>query len=277
MRPEANKLVQKFFFIQMNILETIVQHKYREVAQRRQAVPVAQLRQQPGYERLRLSLRQFILDPTRTGIIAEFKRQSPSKGIINADADVAAVTKAYAQHGASAISVLTDTEFFGGSTADLEAARLNAVPLLRKDFIVDAYQIEEARAMGADAILLIAACLTPAAVSELAAYAKELGLEVLLELHAEEELNHVCPATDIVGINNRDLKTFTVDIERSLQMAARLPHGVVKIAESGISTPAEVKRFRENGFDGFLIGERFMRDADPGAAFAAFVESLKPE
>lgn len=260
----------------MSILDTIIQRKYEEVAERRLAVPLKQLRQQPGYQNARLSLREFLLDPARTGIIAEFKRRSPSKGIINAAADVATVTAAYAQNGASAISVLTDTDFFGGSTTDLQAARYNKVPLLRKDFIVDGYQIEEARAMGADVILLIAACLTPAAVAELAAYAKQLGLEVLLELHAEEELEHICADTPIVGINNRNLKTFSVDLERSMQMAAQLPAEVLKIAESGINSPADVELFRNNGFHGFLIGERFMREVDPGAAFAAFVQQIKP-
>lgn len=259
----------------MNILETIIQQKYQEVADRMRTVSVAQLQQQPAYQRPRLSLRKFLLDPQRTGIIAEFKRRSPSKGIINAAADVQEVTTAYAQNGASGISVLTDTAFFGGSTADLEAARTNDIPLLRKDFIVDAYQIEEARAMGADVILLIAACLTPAAVADLAAYAKQLDLEVLLELHSEAELEHVCSHINMVGINNRDLKTFAVDLERSSQMAAQLPEGVLKIAESGISSPADVALLRKMGFHGFLIGERFMRETAPGAAFASFVQQLK--
>lgn len=224
---------------------------------------------------MRLSLKQFLLDENRTGIIAEFKRRSPSKGSINEQADVVEVTTAYTNNGASALSVLTDEMFFGGSTNDLLKARVNEIPILRKDFMIDEYQIEEARAMGADVILLIAACLTPAEVQRLAAYAKELGLEVLLELHAEEELEHICEETEIVGINNRDLKTFKVDIERSLRMAQQIPDDKIKVAESGISSVENIVLFKQNGFKGFLIGENFMKAPNPAIAFAEFVQQLK--
>jgi indole-3-glycerol phosphate synthase len=258
----------------MNILDKIIEHKKIEVAQRKAATSVADLEQRSLYNRPVLSLKQFLLDDTRTGIIAEFKRQSPSKGVINGDADVVKVTSAYARHGASGLSVLTDENFFGGSTADLLQARINEVPILRKDFIVDEYQIVEARAMGADVILLIAACLTPAEVKRLAAFANSLQLEVLLELHDEEELGHICDETVLVGINNRNLKTFVVDIERSLAMAQKIPAGKVKIAESGISSAENIRLFRENGFRGFLVGENFMKEKDPGLAFEQFVKAL---
>lgn len=259
----------------MNILEAIIERKKIEVEERKAITPVDVLRQSALYEQPRRSLKQFLLDETKTGIIAEFKRRSPSKGSINEHADVVEVTSAYANNGASALSVLTDELFFGGSTEDLIKARVNEIPILRKDFMIDEYQIEEARAMGADVILLIAACLTPNKVQRLAAYAKQLGLEVLLELHAEEELEHICAETEIIGINNRDLKTFKVDIERSLRMAAQIPDDKIKVAESGISSVENILLFQQNGFKGFLIGENFMKEENPGKAFEDFATQLK--
>ncbi|MFT3936118.1 MAG: indole-3-glycerol phosphate synthase TrpC [Chitinophagaceae bacterium] len=259
----------------MNILDKIVAHKKIEVEQRRQLVPVAMLEKQSLYVAETYSLAKFLLDESKTGIIAEFKRQSPSKGIINANADVVKVTNAYTQHGASCLSVLTDETFFGGSTEDLLKARVNKIPILRKDFMIDEYQVVEAKAMGADVILLIAACLSPARVKQLAAFAKSLELEVLLELHAEEELEHICDETKLVGINNRNLKNFEVDIDRSLKMAAKIPADRIKIAESGIGKVSTIQLFKENGFRGFLMGENFMKEADPGQAFAKFVQELK--
>jgi indole-3-glycerol phosphate synthase len=259
----------------MNILEAIIARKKIEVEERKLATPVEVLRQSELYARPRLSLKLFLLDESRTGIIAEFKRRSPSKGSINEAADVVEVTTAYANNGASALSVLTDELFFGGSTEDLIKARVNQIPILRKDFMIDEYQIEEARAMGADVILLIAACLTPDEVKRLAAYAKQLGLEILLELHAEEELEHICEETEIIGINNRDLKTFKVDIERSLRMAEKIPSAKIKVAESGISSVENILLFKQNGFKGFLIGENFMKEENPGEAFERFVNNLK--
>jgi indole-3-glycerol phosphate synthase len=259
----------------MNILEKIIEQKKSEIAERKKQVTVATLGKTDFFSRPTLYLRKFLQDEGRTGIIAEFKRRSPSKGIINDIADVGAVTKAYAENGASCLSVLTDETFFGGSTADLIKARVNPVPILRKDFIVDEYQVTETKAMGADVILLIAACLTPARVRELAAFAAGLGLEILLELHAEEELEHICAETQIIGINNRNLKTFAVDIERSLRMADALPAGSIKVAESGISSPGDIRLFKKHGFEGFLVGENFMKASDPGAAFKHFVEGLQ--
>jgi len=257
----------------MNILEKIIEHKKIEVTQRKQATPVAVLEKSRFFQRQPLLLNDFL--PGRTGIIAEFKRQSPSKGVINGQADIVGVTTAYAKHGASCLSVLTDEHFFGGNTADLVTARVNEIPILRKDFMIDEYQVVEAKAMGADLILLIAACLSVQQVKQLAAFAKNLGLGVLLELHAEEELGHICDETTFVGINNRNLKTFDVDIARSLRMAAQIPAGKVKIAESGIAAVATINLFKEHGFAGFLMGENFMKEADPGEAFAKFAQELK--
>ncbi len=259
----------------MNILDKIIEHKKKEVATAKATVSLHQLEQSPNFNRPVFSLKQFLLDETKTGIIAEFKRKSPSKGIINDKAPVEEVTAAYTRHGASALSVLTDEHFFGGSTADLVKARVNNIPVLRKDFIVDAYQIAEARAMGADVILLIAACLTPQQVKELAAYATSLQLEVLLELHTEQELEHVCGETAIVGINNRDLKTFSVDINLSIALSKRIPADKIKIAESGINDIETIRTFKNEGYHGFLIGENFMKEPDPAIAFAEFVKQLK--
>jgi len=258
-----------------NILDKIIDHKRIEVAAAKERIAVAQLQQQPSYSRKTFSLKQFLLDETKTGIIAEFKRQSPSKGIINATADVVQVTKSYTQNGASCLSVLTDEHFFGGTADDLKKARFNEIPILRKDFIIDEYQITEARAMGADVILLIAACLTPQRVQELATFAKSLQLEVLLEIHTEEELDHICDTTEIVGINNRDLKTFTVDINRSIELGKKIPADKIKIAESGINNIETICTFKTAGFKGFLIGENFMKQREPTIAFADFVQQLK--
>lgn len=237
--------------------------------------PVAELEKRPFFGRQVLSLRASLRDPDKTGIIAEFKRRSPSKGVINDRVSVVEVTKGYTEAGAACLSVLTDRDFFGGSPADLEAARVNAIPILRKDFIIDEYQILEARAMGADVILLIAACLKPKEVERLAEFAASLGLEVLLEIHGDDELDHICDATPIVGVNNRDLKTFTVDIERSIRLSQQLPVGKLLIAESGINRVETMWHMRDSGFHGFLVGEHFMKEQDPAIAFASFVQQLK--
>jgi indole-3-glycerol phosphate synthase len=258
----------------MNILDKIIEHKKVEVAQRKLAIPAGDLQKSKFFSRDIISLKDFLLDDSRSGIIAEFKRRSPSKGVINGDADVIAVTTAYAENGASCLSVLTDENFFGGSTEDLLKARVNEIPILRKDFMIDEYQVMEAKAMGADVILLIAASLSVQQVKRLAVFAKSLGLDVLLELHAEEELEHICDETDLIGINNRNLKTFEVDINRSLKMAQKIPAGKIKIAESGIGSASTISLFKENGFRGFLMGENFMKEADPGKAFAKFVQEL---
>lgn len=258
----------------MNILEEIIAYKKTEVARQKTILRAGQLEKFGFFSEPTRSLKASVLDKTKTGIIAEFKRQSPSKGVINGEADVFEVTRAYTAHGASGLSVLTDAKFFGGSADDLIKARINSIPILRKEFIIDEYQLIEAKSMGADAILLIAACLTPIEVRRLAAAAKDLNLEVLLELHAEVELDHICDEVDLVGVNNRNLKTFTVDLEQSIRLVEKIGGGKVKIAESGIHRPEDIQYLGRNGFDGFLVGERFMKEPDPGKAFAAFVEKL---
>ena len=259
----------------MNILDTIIEHKRTEVAAQKAAVATATLEKSAFFWRAPLSLKAALTDPASTGIIAEFKRRSPSKGVINDKVSVEDVTRGYTKGGAACLSVLTDAPFFGGSYADLVAARFNAIPILRKEFIIDEYQILEARAIGADVILLIAACLTPAEVRRLAVFARGLGLEVLLEIHGEDELGHICEETELVGVNNRDLKTFTVDIERSIRLSRRIPAGKILIAESGISRVQTILQMKEAGFSGFLIGESFMKADDPGAAFQRFVRELQ--
>ena len=259
----------------MNILDTIIKYKRTEVAQRKEAVATSTLEKSAIFWRVPLSLKASLTDAASTGIIAEFKRQSPSKGVINARASVVKVTTDYTAGGAACLSVLTDEHFFGGSDADLLEARVNEIPILRKEFIIDEYQILEARAIGADVILLIAACLTPAEVRRLAVFARGLGLEVLLEIHNEEELGHICEETELVGVNNRDLKTFTVDIDRSIRLSRRIPAGKILIAESGINQVQTILQMKEAGFSGFLIGENFMKTDDPGAAFQRFVRELQ--
>jgi indole-3-glycerol phosphate synthase len=259
----------------LNILEEIISYKKEEIKKRKKELPVQHLENESGYSRQIFSMKKFLRDPEKTGIIAEFKRRSPSKGAINETAIVETVTRAYSDHGASVISILTDGPSFGGSSKDLQNARFNKVPILRKDFILDPYQLVESRAMGADVILLIAACLQPAETWQLAVGAKKLGLEVLLEIHEEKELAHLCEEVDVVGINNRDLKTFSVDIDRSIRLAERLPVDKLRVAESGIRSVETLLRMKSAGFNGFLIGEQFMRAPDPAIAFAFFIDQLK--
>ncbi len=258
----------------MNILDKIVAHKKIEVAQRKAQVSIAELEKGKFFANGTLSLKNFLLDGTKTGIIAEYKRKSPSKGIINNQSTVEEVTSAYARFGASGISVLTDSAFFGGDLNDLLAATINEVPLLRKDFMIDEYQVIEAKAYGAEVILLIAACLTKAAVKQLAATAKGLGLEVLLEIHNDEELEHICEGVDLVGVNNRNLKTFEVSIGTSLQLINKIPTDKIAIAESGISNVETILTLRQAGFKGFLIGENFMKETNPAQAFEDFTKQL---
>lgn len=259
----------------MNILDQIIEEKRRTVANRKAVVSLKEMKSMPAFRQEPLSLAHSLLDKSKTGIIAEFKRQSPSKGVINANARVEDVVRDYAKYGASAVSVLTDEAFFGGTLEDFAAARAAIpLPLLRKDFMIDEFQMVEAKAFGADVILLIAAALKNKALTrDLAIFAKNTGLQVLLEIHSEEELEHICDEVDAVGVNNRNLKTFEVDIEQSIRLADQIPAGILKIAESGINDMATKTRLREAGFHGFLIGERFMKESDPGKAFKHFVQS----
>jgi indole-3-glycerol phosphate synthase len=259
----------------MNILDKIIEHKKKEVADCKARISVSELEKNALFLRETLSLKKYLSDDSKTGIIAEFKRKSPSKGIINDKVNVAEVTAAYTNNGASGLSVLTDSHFFGGSREDVQEARVNAIPILRKDFMIDEYQVTEAKAMGADVILLIAACLTTIEVRRLAVFAKSLQLEVLLEIHNEEELQHICDEVDLVGVNNRDLKTFTVDINRSISLGEKIPAGKIKISESGISSIETIMHLKTFGYKGFLIGENFMKEESPSIAFASFVNQLK--
>ncbi|MEO8962526.1 MAG: indole-3-glycerol phosphate synthase TrpC [Ginsengibacter sp.] len=258
----------------MNILETIIVKKKKEVADSKLRKSIAKLKQGPFFNNETLSFKDFLSRKDKTGVIAEFKRRSPSKGIINDTSTVAEVTAGYVKYGASAISILTDEEFFGGSLNDLSEARINKIPILRKEFIIDEYQIIESKAYGADVILLIAACLSKDEVKRLSKVAKDIGLNVLLEIHKEQELEHICEDIDVVGINNRDLKTFKVDINHSIELCKKMPSDKIKISESGIDHVKTIRHLKTNGFSGFLMGEKFMKEIDPGKAFKDFVEEL---
>jgi indole-3-glycerol phosphate synthase len=262
--------------IMANILDEIIAYKYKAVAQARALRPMYVLESDPGLARETVSLRAHLQQPGQYGIIAEFKRRSPSKGVINADADVARVTAGYVEAGAAALSVLTDTPFFGGSNEDLQKARAaNVCPILRKDFIVDEYQILEARAIGADVILLIAACLEKDHLKSLARFAKSLGLEVLMEVHDREELDHWNGYVDVVGVNNRNLKTFEVSVQTSIGLLEWMPKEALCISESGINDPAIIVDLKSRGFQGFLIGEHFMAHPSPEAQCSDFIERVR--
>jgi len=259
-----------------SILDKIVIKKQQEIAEAKARTAVSELEKSVNFKRECYSLREFILAPGRTGIIAEFKKASPSKGIINDKVSVTEVTRQYAEAGASALSVLTDESFFGGSLDDLLAAReANNIPILRKEFILDEYQITEAKAYGADIILLIAAILSPDSVNQLARFAKSLGMSVLLEVHNKAELDRsLCDELDAVGVNNRNLNDFSVSVQHSYDLVNLIPDRFLKISESGISNPQTIKELKAAGFNGFLIGENFMKEADPGAAIKAFAKAL---
>lgn len=254
----------------MTILDRIIEHKKQEVALAKSTAPLAQLRDSEFYGRPTQSLENAV--SAGKGIIAEFKRQSPSKGVINGSACPAEVVSQYEQYGASGASVLTDQAFFGGTQADISGIRKEIhLPILRKDFMIDAYQFHEAKAIGADAVLLIAACLSPSQVQEFAGLAKELQLDVLLEIHTENELGHYCKEVDLVGINNRNLNDFKVDLQHSVALKNSLPQNTVTVAESGIYSVEDFKFLKSQGFDGFLMGEYFMRNPDPGTAIREFM------
>lgn len=258
----------------MTILDEIVAQKRIEIEQRKAATPITLLEQMPHFRREVLSARDAIQDFRSTGIIAEFKRKSPSKGIINDQADVTQTTQGYVRAGAAVLSVLTDEPFFGGTPTDLQAAREAnpGTPILRKDFIVDRYQLIEAKAWGADLVLLIAACLTSEEVAELSLQAHDLSLQVLLEVHDEDELDRsINVNVDLVGINNRNLKTFTTSVDTSLRLVERIPDTFAKITESGLYDAETMMTLFRAGFDGFLIGEAFMKTADPAAALQTLV------
>jgi indole-3-glycerol phosphate synthase len=259
-----------------NILDRIIASKVIEVASRKLATPISVLEKAPAFSRPCLSMKQSLLS-SESGIIAEFKRKSPSLGWIHEDADVMEVTSGYSAAGASGISILTDLEYFGGTPMDLLVARpFIACPVLRKDFVIDEYQLFEAKAMGADIILLIAAALTVEQTLELARKAHELGLEVLLEVHNADEIGHANDFVDMLGVNNRNLKTFEQSIQTSFDLAALIPDKFVKVSESGISKVETVKDLRKIGYKGFLMGENFMKEENPAEALKLFISPQNP-
>ena len=261
----------------MNILDQIIDAKKKEVASKKALTPVQKLEQSIYFETQPVSLVKYIRRPDKIGLIAEIKRKSPSKGIIHANAQVERISIGYMQAGASGLSVLTDQEFFGGTNEDLITARnFNFCPVLRKDFIIDEYQIIEAKSIGADVILLIAAVLKPEEVKRLSSFAQSLGMEVLLEVHNWEEMDQALTDTvNLVGVNNRDLTTFKTDVDTSRQLAELIPNNFLKVSESGISNPLVVLELMNYGYEGFLIGEHFMQHGKPERAALEFVKQVK--
>lgn len=261
----------------MTILDKIIAFKKKEITKIKSEVPIKRLVESPNFKRQPISLKKELLRTGSTGIIAEFKRQSPSKGIINDSVTIAEVTKGYVDANVAAQSILTDTSFFGGTMADLMEARVinTAIPILRKDFIVDGFQIVEAKAIGADVILLIAACLTKQELKNYGQLANDLGLEVLYEVHTQAELDKIDLDNKLIGINNRNLKTFEVDLENSISLASQIPESCIKVSESGISDPRVIMGLKEYNFKGFLIGETFMKEEDPGLACQEFINQLR--
>lgn len=259
-----------------SILETILAEKRKEVEAARDALPPAELAKQLPEAPCR-SMRAA-LEASPSGIIAEFKRRSPSLGWIKRWAQAEAVASGYERAGAGALSVLTDLHFFGGSAADVaDARRATQLPILRKEFVVDEYQLYEARAMGADCVLLIAAALAPGEARILAAKAHGLGLEVLLEVHAAEELEAWSPSVDLIGVNNRDLATFRTDPEQSVRLFERLPRESLPVSESGLLNPLTARRLRQVGYRGFLIGEAFMSKPSPAVALSTYISQMNGE
>lgn len=258
-----------------NILEKITANKRIEVERQKKQYSIAAMMHNIVDSVEKPKSFKEALAGSPTGIIAEFKRRSPSRDWIFKDARVEDVIPLYSQNGASAISVLTDMDFFGGKLDDLQVARsLTETPLLRKDFIIDEYQLYQAKLAGASAILLIASCLTVTETKKLASIAKELGLDVLLEIHNEQELDHINDKVDVVGVNNRNLGTFVTDVQISFDLVDKIPAGFIKISESGISQPQTVIDLQLAGYQGFLMGENFMKTNNPGKALYDFIKQL---
>ncbi len=259
----------------MNILDKIIADKRIEVDLKKRLIPIRQLEASVLFERTTTSMTNSI--KTGSGIIAEHKRRSPSKSVINQKVGVQEVAAGYEKGGVSAMSVLTDGKYFGGSLDDLLLARASVkMPLLRKEFIIDEYQIIEAKAYGADAILLIAAILSKNEIKTLSETAKNIGLDVLLEVHNEEELHKsIMPSLDMLGVNNRNLKTFEVSLQTSKELSTIIPNDFVKVSESGISTIEAIEELKPYGYKGFLIGENFMKTDNPGKSANEFINNLK--
>ncbi len=261
----------------MDILAQIVSDKRAEVEERKQLFPIKLLEQSHYFEGQPVSLKKYLIRADKSGVIAEIKRRSPSKGDINPYVSVERTSIGYMQAGASGLSVLTDKKYFGGTSEDLRIARsANFCPILRKDFTIDEYQVIEAKSIGADVILLIAAILSKAEIETLGGLAQSLGMEVLLEIHNEEELqNSITEKVDLIGVNNRNLKTFETSIEVSRSLAPQIPDNFLKVAESGLSNPKTINELKEYGFNGFLIGETFMKHGRPEKAAREFISQLK--
>lgn len=260
----------------MTIIDRIIVDKKKEVEIKKTIIPISQLEQSVLFDRSRNSLKDRLIK-SQSGVIAEHKRRSPSKAVINQSLNVQDVAKGYEQAGVCGMSVLTDTRYFGGNLEDLLLARASCkFPLLRKDFIIDAYQILEAKAYGADVILLIAAVLTQQQIKDLSLLAKELNLEVLLEVHNEAELyKALMPSLDMIGVNNRNLKTFNVDLKHSQDLSDIIPDDFVKVSESGISSVEAINALKRYDYQGFLIGENFMKSQNPGQSAKDFIETLE--
>ena len=258
-----------------DILQTIVAHKRQEVQRLMEAIPTAMLEDRLGKPTPGISMSRS-LEASPTGIIAEFKRRSPSKGWIKADADATRIPAGYERAGAAALSILTDEKFFGGRLADLSSARPTThLPILRKDFIINPYQLYQAKLAGADAVLLIAAILSPRECKDLARLAHDLRLETLLEIHSEAELSHLNDDIDLLGVNNRCLGTFHTDVECSFRLAKLLPKDRLLVSESGIAHPDTIVRLREAGYRGFLMGEAFMKTPAPEQALGDLLQNLR--
>lgn len=259
-----------------DILDKIVAFKQKEVGASKEKHSLASLQNVPMYKRANRSMSQALVSKNSSGIIAEFKRKSPSKGWIHREANVAKIVKSYQDAGVAGISCLTDHHFFGGSKDDFETSRLAfSGPILRKDFIIDSYQIHESKSMGADVILLIASILTKEEITEFTTLAHDLGLEVLLELHERKELMKIDLNVDMIGVNNRDLKTFHVSIQHSIDMKKDLPNEHVLISESGLDNVETVFKLYQEGFQGFLMGEYFMKTEDPGKTASSFINDFQ--
>jgi indole-3-glycerol phosphate synthase len=259
----------------MTVLENIIENKKKELLLLKKIAPVHDLENSMFFNRKVISLSENLLDNKKTGIVAEFKRKSPSRGIINSVSKIEEVTKGYSTEGAAGVSILTDTQFFGGSNADiLHVREKSSFPILRKDFIIDEYQVIESKSIGADVILLIAAILDEKEIMQFSELARSLGMEVLLEIHDPAELGKVNRYVNIIGVNNRNLKTFEVNTELSEKLSEKIPEGYLKISESGITSAKTIRKLRISGYNGFLIGGRFMSTADPVKAFSEFVKDI---
>jgi len=259
-----------------NILNKIIKDKKIEVDNKKEVFSLSFIKNSPLYKRNTISLKSKI-ESSKSGIIAEFKRRSPSKKNINSNLSIQTVSKGYEKSGACGMSILTDNKYFGGSLEDLIQARSNSnLPLLRKEFIIDKYQIFESKAFGADIILLIASILSNKQIIEFSSIAKSLGLEILIEVHNENEINKSTnPNIDFIGVNNRDLKTFNVSLDKSKMLSSKIPDNYLKISESGIKSIEDIKVLKSFGFKGFLIGENFMKSNSPDIELNNFIKNLE--